>query len=101
MKRIINGKKYDTSTAALVCERSYGNPRDFDWFEERLYRKSTGEFFLHGAGGAMTGYARAVGQNERSGGEQITPYSEDEARAFAEENMDADEYEQVFGEVAE
>ena len=52
MKKIINGKLYDTSTAHLVGEwdnQLYGNP---DYAAESLYRKRTGEFFLrHGGGG--------------------------------------------------
>jgi hypothetical protein len=69
--------------------------------EETLYRKKTGEFFLHGEGGPMTKYARAVEQNSWSGGERIMPMTFAEARAWAEEHLEADEYEAVFGEVTE
>ena len=61
MKKIINGKLYDTSTAHLVGEwdnQLYGNP---DYAAESLYRKRTGEFFLHGEGGARSRYAQLVG----------------------------------------
>lgn len=102
MKQIINNKKYDTETAKLVGEwsnnRSY---RDFSYCEEQLYRKRTGEFFLYGKGGPMSKYATPCDNNAWVGGQDITPLSEDGARKWAEEHLDADEYEEIFGEVSE
>ena len=52
MKQIINGKKYDTETAErLACEDAGLPVNDFAYWCEELYRKKTGEFFLHGEGG--------------------------------------------------
>lgn len=100
MKKYINGKKYDTETAKAVGSRSnHRSYRDFSWCEETLYRKKTGEFFLHGEGGPMTVYAEYVDSNTRRGGERIQPMSFDEARAWAEEHLDGDEYEAIFGEI--
>ena len=51
MKKIINGRLYNTESAKKVGY--YNNGRiynDFSFFEETLYRKRTGEFFLHGEG---------------------------------------------------
>lgn len=102
MKKIINGKAYDTDTATrLGTWWSSSDVRDFSHVEETLYRKRTGEHFLHGYGGPMSKYARAEGQNSWSGGDRIMPMSYDEARAWAEEHLDADEYEAAFGEVTE
>lgn len=102
MKKIISGKIYDTETAELVGSWSNaGSWRDFSHIEEELYRKRTGEFFLHGEGGPMTQYARATGQNSWSGGERIMPTSFAEAREWAEKHLDGDEYEKIFGEVVE
>ena len=102
MKKIINGKKYDTDTAEIVATYSDGKGwRDFSHFEETLYRKKTGEFFLHGSGGPMTKYSRSCGQNEWSGGEEIIPLKFEAARKWAEEHMDVEEYEEIFGEIAE
>lgn len=102
MKKYINGKKYDTETAQAVGSwsnnRSY---RDFSWCEETLYRKKTGEFFLHGEGGALSRYARQVDGNMRGSGEEIRPMSFDEAREWAEEQLDGDEYEKIFGEIGD
>ena len=102
MKKIINGKVYDTDKAkepGIYC--SPGNWNDFNYYEETLYQKRTGEFFLFGKGGPMTRYAEAEGQNSWSGGRRIMPMSYDEAKKWAEENLDADEYESIFGAIDE
>ena len=102
MKKIINGKVYDTETAkGLGSWGNGGTWRDFGHMEETLYRKKTGEFFLHGEGGPMTQYAQPAGQNSWSGGERIMPMTFAEARKWAEERLDGDEYEQIFGAVTE
>ena len=102
MKKIISGKVYDTATAQCVGE--WSNPytrRDFNWVEETLYRKRTGEFFLHGEGGPRSQYAKEVGMRQWSSGERIMPLTWEEAQEWAEEKLSADEYEQLFGEVTE
>ena len=64
MKKIINGKKYNTETAKEVGYRSSGgSTSDFSYWCQTLYRKRTGEFFLYGEGGPMTSYARSCGDN--------------------------------------
>ena len=101
MKKIINGRKYDTETAQLVGEWSEGYRNDFAYIEETLYRKRTGEYFLYGYGGPMSRYARRVAGGNFAGGEEIAPMSYDEARMWAERHMDPDAYEEEFGEVEE
>ena len=102
MKKIINGKKYDTETAKqLGTYANYGSWRDFSHYEETLYRKKTGEYFLHGKGGAMTHYAVSESQNSWTGGEKIIPLTEAEARAWSENNLTCEAYESIFGEVEE
>lgn len=56
MKKIINKKTYDTETAKLVCTYEYVCGKDFRRVKETLYRKKTGEFFLHGIGGPSSKY---------------------------------------------
>ena len=101
MKKIINGKVYDTETAQKVgfWSNSLGY-NDFNWREESLYRKKTGEFFLHGEGGPRTNYAERVG-NMWGSGERIMPLTYKEAQEWAEEHLDGEEYEAIFGEVTE
>ena len=103
MKKIINNKLYDTETAKPVGEWGNGlGHSDFRYCEENLYLKKTGEFFLHGKGGAMSKYCEiSADGNERSWGEKIVPLTVDEAKEWAEEKLDADEYQAIFGEISE
>lgn len=100
MKKIINGKKYDTDTATMMLEWR-NNQSGFRYCYEALYRKKTGEYFLFGEGGAMTRYYKSVGDNTYTGGNAITPMTEKEAREWAESVADGDDYERIFGEVDE
>ncbi len=102
MKRIIDGKKYDTETAYMVAQwENMYDVRDFHYFSESLYRKRTGEYFLFGEGGAMSKYAETIGQNEWRGGDAIMPLTYDNARKWAEEHLSVEMYESEFGEVSE
>lgn len=102
MRKIINGKLYDTGTAQEIGSKWHGESRrDFRYYAETLYKKRTGEYFLYGEGGPMSKYAVSCGQSQWSGGELITPLTIDNARQWAEENMDADGYMQEFGPAAE
>lgn len=101
MKKIINGKRYDTNTATLIGSTGYGYPSDLEYWTEELYLKKTGEFFLYGEGGPMSKYSRKIGENEWSGGEEIRPLTLKEAQEWAENYLDADECEQVFGKIEE
>ena len=102
MKKIIKGKVYDTETATELASYSNGGTwRDFSHFEETLYRKRNGEFFLHGEGGPMTRYAEAQGQNSCSGGARFMPLTYQEAQEWAEKHLDGDGYEEIFGPVVE
>lgn len=101
MKKIINGKRYDTETAEALGEWDNGHyGRDFERCSETLYRKKNGEFFLHGEGGALSRYAKYYGGNV-SGGEQIIVMTYAEAQGWAEEHLEADRYEAIFGEVSD
>lgn len=102
MKKIINGKKYDTDTATKLGSFDNGYfGSDLDYLEETLYRKKTGEFFLYGEGGARTKYSVRCSSNSYCGGCDITPLSNSKAKAWAEENLTSDEYEAIFGLVEE
>lgn len=102
MKKIINGKLYNTDTAKEIGSwENMDDVRNFSRFEETLYQKRTGEFFLHGVGGAATKYAVSLGNSSWTGGESIIPLSWEAARKWCEEHLSAEEYEAVFGEVTE
>lgn len=96
MKKIIGGKRYDTETAKLIGTGDNGYPcNDFHWFEESLYLKRTGEFFLHGEGGPLSKYVRSVG-NTSYGDEKLVPITRDEAKEWVEKYLDAEDYEALF-----
>jgi hypothetical protein len=101
MKKIINGRKYDTETAKFLGNASFEVPGNFYFWSEDLYKKKTGEYFLAGEGGASSKYAHSVGLNEWSGGEDIKPLTESEAKEWVEEYLTAEDYEEIFGEVEE
>jgi predicted transcriptional regulator len=102
MKKIINGKRYDTDTAIQVGEwENMIDVLDMHHFTETLYRKRTGEYFIYGVGNAGSKYSRSTGNNTWCGGSAIIPLTYDAAREWAEDHMDADEYEAEFGEVSE
>ena len=102
MKKIINGRLYDTDTAKEIAADGNGlSPRDFRSYSETLYLKRTGEYFLYGEGGPMTKYARSCGGNAWSGGSGIIPLTAEEAREWGEKHMYADDYIAAFGPVEE
>ena len=101
MKKIINGKRYDTTTAERVGEWSNGQyTSDFRYCSEDLYRKRSGEYFLHGEGGALSKYASSSGDSS-GWGENIRPLTLAQAQEWAESHLDGDEYEKIFGTVDE
>ncbi len=101
MKKIINNKLYDTTTAQLVGSWDNNMGGTFDYAAESLYRKRTGEFFLHGKGGARSRYATHCGNDSWGSGEAIIPLTWEAARQWAEEHLDADDYQAAFGKIVE
>ena len=101
MKKIIDGRLYDTDTAKRVGGYAKGfEGVDSDFVMESLYRKETGEFFLYGGGGPKSDYAEHS-ENTSCAGEAIRPLSIDEAKEWAEKHLSGDEYIEIFGEVKE
>ena len=102
MKKIINGRMYDTKTADKIQEWNnglYGD--DFRTCKENLYKKTTGEYFIFGKGGALSKYSIPCGNNSSSGSSDIIPLTEDEAKNWMETKGDPDAYLEEFGEVPE
>lgn len=101
MKKIINGKMYNTETAKELGDYWNGYYEgDFYFLKETLYLKKSGEYFLHGEGGAASKYCKRFGDG-RIGDNVIIPFSEEEAKEWAVEYLSADEYEALFGTVEE
>ena len=90
MKKIIRGRKYDTETARKVgCKTEQTQYGDVDY---ALYRKRTGEYFVH----AEFSYMLDDGNPD-----YIKPLSADEANEWAQEHLNADAYEAEFGEIVD
>ena len=99
MRKVIEGKRYDTETATKVADDSYSNYGDLGYWCEELYHTNKGNWFLAGEGGAMSPYARSVGQNETGGGSAIIPFTRDEALAWLETHAsDSDAVEKYFAD---
>ncbi len=102
MNRVINGSRYDTDTARqLGCSASNCLRSDLSWWEETLYRTKAGKYFIFGEGGPMTRYAKSLGDGSYGYGQSITPVSEEKAREWAENHLDGDSVDRIFGAIAE
>jgi len=96
MKKLINGKLYDTETAEEIYTSDngiYGN--DFRRYSETLYRTKKGVFFLYGEGGPLSKYAVNHG-NSTSGGSDITVLSNIEAFEWLQENQAIEKIQELF-----
>ena len=87
MKKIINGKLYDTDTAINLAEYNSPFPEGHeDFCVEILYRKTNGEYYLY----------------EKYNMESIKPINEDKAKKWFEKRIDnADNFIEIFGQVEE
>ncbi|MCY0893868.1 MAG: hypothetical protein OWR52_10220 [Acidibacillus sp.] len=63
MKKIINGKVYDTETATEVRSYERGNVSDFHYIQEILYKTKRGSWFLYRDAGALSGYGGSLPNN--------------------------------------
>ena len=101
MKKIVNGRVYNTETAQEICGYQYSNPSDFNYCREALYKTKKGAYFICGEGGPRSKYGHSVEPNCVSGGEGIRVLAEDEAREFTEKHGTVDDYVAAFGEPEE
>lgn len=91
MKRIVDGKRYDTDTATMLALWDNGHlSSDFHYHyhKETLYKTRNGSYFLHGEGGALSTYGRQYGKNQGSG-EEIIPLTADDAFCWLQEHATA------------
>lgn len=96
MRKIIKNKKYDTDTARKVATRTEYMGYVDKYIRETLYQKKTGEYFLHGQGGADTKYGKYKGDTLWEAGQKITPFTPDQARDWADFHLNAEEYNKIF-----
>jgi hypothetical protein len=101
MKRIIDGKVYNTETAECVATWSNGYyTNDFHYCEESIYKTKKGAWFVEGEGGALSQYARSCG-NETCGGHVLWPITEQEAQEWLEQHDFTDKLKEHFGDKIE
>ena len=98
MIRIVNGKRYNTETADLLCNISRGSysRSDFNYDDTDLYVTKNGNFFIAGEGGARSRWAQSVGQNSWGGGEGLRPIDRNDARNLLEQYGTPEQVEQYF-----
>jgi hypothetical protein len=89
MKKIINGKMYNTETAQNLAEFVAPLPPEHpDYCHEILYKKTNGEFYLY--------------RKNHTGLENILPYTVEKSKRWIEKQIDdADLFIKIFGEVEE
>ena len=87
MYTVIKNKVYDTDKAQEIATYKY------DGVTETLYRKKTGEYFMHF-------FNANADDNEKAGWngkDKITPYDFETARTWAELSLDKESYDNLFG----
>ncbi len=90
MKKLIDGKRYDTCAARLIGSYEQKDSEGRTGYIEELYRKKTGEFFLYGRGGSLSKYARRTAKGKASEGEQLLPLSFADACRWASDHLHMD-----------
>lgn len=101
MRKVIEGRTYNTETSKIIGSWTNGHMvNDFYFCEETLYKNTKEAYFLRGAGGGYSDYAVVQGDS-RGWGEAIIPLTSAQARQWAEKHLDANEYEAEFGEQPE
>jgi hypothetical protein len=103
MRKIIDGKTYNTETAAHVCDVSgpVSDRGNFHYDRTDLYRSPKGQYFIAGHGGPLSCWAVKTGQSSWSGGDGLRLIEEEEARALCERHASAEVYQEFFGEPEE
>ena len=100
MRKVINGRVYNTETAEMIAKNGSFNGNFYDYSEE-LYKTKKGNWFLYGKGGAMSKYAVHEGNGWTSGGSSLLALSEDEAKKTLEDWNEVEVIETHFGEMEE
>jgi len=102
MKKIINGKRYDTEAKHTTKVASHGDGYvgDFHHWQEDLYRTGHGNWYLVGEGGALSRYSEPVCGGGMGGtSDVVVPLTETEAQRWLEEAGETEAVEQYFGEM--
>lgn len=86
MRKTIRGKRYDTDTSKILAYWESGDTRVATWYEETLYQKRGGEYFLLGNGYSASPYADRT----------IKPLTLDEAKEWGRAKLSQDDFDEIF-----
>lgn len=100
MKKIIEGKTYNTETAQFLGDWQNLWKGDYHYYREELYHTKKGTYFIYGEGNGASPYAKRFADGYGPG-KDIKILSESEAREWAEKKLSTDEYIKIFGEPEE
>ena len=98
MKRVIDGKLYNTETAEEIASFCSGQCGDFNFYEAIMYRTKKGALFLYESGGPFSKMGESNGK-ESYGTSALTVLNTDQALSWANENskeLAASESEAIF-----
>lgn len=96
MRRIISGRVYDTSSSRLIGAVEQGDRAAPDWYRASLYRKRTGEIYIHEEGGAASPVASDLGGGVYGPGESIEPLGYEEAQRWAHDRLSPEEAARLY-----
>ena len=98
MKKVINGKVYDTDKAQCVAQAHHDNIMDADGksLKQWLYQKKTGEYFVCAIGAAIT--LQNIYQHGYKPNAGIYPLTYEQAQKWAERELTAEKWEEIFGD---
>lgn len=83
LRRVIDGKIYDTDTATWLCTVRLGGTRsDFGWEVSSLYKTPRGNFFKAGKGGPASAYRCPGDTGGWTPGFGIIPIAREDALEF-------------------
>lgn len=86
MKRVIDGKVFNSATAEYVADVAFGAAGDFKHWSETLYKSPGGRFFLEYCGGPLSRYAVDRGPHLVYGSSGLRLLDNDEALGWCEEH---------------
>jgi len=102
MKKIINGKTYNTETADFIEEASANCAcNDFEYFEESLYKTKKGAWFMYGSGNAASKYSEPGFTGGSQSGDRMFVLSPSGAFNWLEKNEHFSEIEEHFSDILE
>ena len=101
MIKIIDGKRYNTETATMICDTSNGlNRGDFGHESSALYATKKGSYFIAGNGGPSSRFATHNG-NESTDGSDLIPLDREDAMVECERHGTAADIEELFADMIE